>query len=158
MVPPSPPSPPQCVDPECQELLDQNGQNNPPTDPDPNDVDSDDNSYKTRDEECRECANGCMKNDPRIKELLNLKKQLYYLGAATRFLYALVCGLAAAAICASTGVGIPVAPLCGVAGATFCGWAIGELISVVIEQIYADIDWEMAQRKCACAIYCGDYA
>ncbi len=148
----------ECVDPECQELLDQKRQNNAPADPDPNKSGgTEENGSGTtdvtgpREEDCQNCD--CAES-PLIKPLIILKKQLRLAKFGVAVGYGLFCAIIAALIC-------PLPPPfeigCAALGALICGLYFGLLTDATVEDLIDDINHTLIDLDCACAVYCSKY-
>ena len=154
--PPPPPPPPglpphiKCSDPECDTLLNggdggssSNPGNNPGNDPEEGSDSGDGNDGNTID--CSQCD--CIDNK-KIQGLLKQKSDWKKLELGMGFAYGAVCALMMASLCG------PAAGLCLIATASICaslGTTIHESISLSLE----DIEKQMYEAGCACAIWCG---
>ena len=156
--PPPPPPPPdlprhiKCADPECDALLHGSGSgsnsnpgNNPGSNPEEgsNPTPETDNSGNTID--CSQCD--CM-NSEKIQGLLKQKSDWKKLGLGMGFVYGAVCALMLASLCG------PAAGLCLIVTASICA-SLGAAIYESIDLSLEDIEKQMYEAGCACAIWCG---
>ncbi|MBU7010470.1 MAG: RHS repeat protein, partial [Theionarchaea archaeon] len=140
----------ECFDPECQDLLDEGGEDPPPEDtppenPSPSDDDDEDSS---RQEDCEDCD--CMERAD-IKSLRWLKKKVRLGEIGVAAAYGIFCGIAAGFACLETG---PAAALCAIIGGLACSLVFGFLYDASMEDVINDIHWAMDELGCSCAIYC----